>query len=165
MSLPKTAWCSPSNPQGTCAPIFLGGAEVCKPMDSATLAVFNRLQAAVNTLLGMDGKQQLRIDGRLGPKTTSAVNLYVSNKFSDCNALASVADSVIEALRATASSRASEAAKRGIPVSQAKVPQASVATAGLPIWPAVLLFGGLGTFLYYQDKKSKGVKKPIGGWF
>lgn len=67
--LPRTAWCSTTNRQGSCNPIT----GVCLPMDATTLATFKDLQRQTNRLLTRAGKRTIGVDGRIGPSTVNAV--------------------------------------------------------------------------------------------
>jgi hypothetical protein len=62
-------YCSVATPQGGCTPI----ANVAKPMNAATLDLFNNIQRAINALLAKRGKTLIGVDGRIGPATVSAL--------------------------------------------------------------------------------------------
>jgi hypothetical protein len=68
--LPNTAWCSPTNPQGSCKPVN----GVCVPMDATTLATFKNLQRQTNRILAAAGKSLIGVDGRIGPGTKNGVS-------------------------------------------------------------------------------------------
>lgn len=93
--LPESTWCSDSNPQGTCKPL----ANICKPMDAATLATYKQLQQAINRIQVRDGKPQIRVDGRIGyDETLPALNRILGESFVHCDEAAAQADEILDAL-------------------------------------------------------------------
>lgn len=96
-------WCSDQNPQGTCKPLV----NICKPMNSATLAGIKTLQRQTNALLSKIGKTLLDVDGRVGPKTMGAVNSILGTNFSHC-------DELMFRLNSLAGSMATRAASEGV---------------------------------------------------
>lgn len=155
MTLPATEWCSPSNPQGRCKPIFIGGKEVCKPMTFASRDIFRALQVTVNALLRQDKKRTIREDARIGPQTLAAVNLYARSPFRDCNELSAVAAEVTAKL-----TKLTKLTKR-----DDERPKLAIKKAGLP-FVIFLLLASAGVWLYYEETKKKPAKhKQVEGWF
>jgi hypothetical protein len=69
-------YCSVATPQGGCTPV----AGVAKPMNAATLVVFQELQQAVNALLAAKNRaganfELVDVDGRIGPGTVAALKI------------------------------------------------------------------------------------------
>lgn len=95
---PQTAWCSPANPQGRCKPI----AGICKPMDTATLAVYRDLQAQANRVAHARGMKRIDVDGRIGPETVGLVEEVTMASYGQCDQVAAIADELAQAIRGTA---------------------------------------------------------------
>jgi len=91
-------WCSSTHPQEGCNALN----NICKPMDFASLESFKGLQRQLNRLLKADGHTLLDVDGRIGPKTVSAVGRYSSGGYTHCDQVAAG----IDALRSTISGMA-----------------------------------------------------------
>ena len=96
--LSQTAWCSPVNPQGRCKPI----AGICKPMDTATLAVYRDLQAQANRVAHVRGLAKIDVDGRIGPETVALVEGIMMASYGQCDQVAAIADELAQAIRGTA---------------------------------------------------------------
>jgi hypothetical protein len=104
-ALEASSWCSPANPQTGCKAI----SGICKPMDAATLDVYKTIQRSLNRLLAKDGKALLDVDGRIGPKTVSAVNGYMQQSHASCDSVAKEADAISGALGALAMAKGAPA--------------------------------------------------------
>lgn len=133
-------WCSSANPQSGCT----ASAGVCKPMDSATLAVYKDLQRELNRILSRSGKGLLGIDGRIGPATKKAVEDALQTSFADCDAIAAQADSMVSQVRAKANSLGAPAADLG--------------GSGFPWWMVLAGIGG-GILAWQMKKRKKGKAK------
>lgn len=144
--LPETAWCSPSNPQGSCSSIYASnGTEICKPMTYEALDLFRAVQRALNALLQRDGSPAIEEDGRPGYQTVNAANRYRTPAFRDCNQLCASAPELLALL------------EQKLSAPSTKLPKAAATPAikksGFP-WIIAVLLGGLGVWLYYEDKKK-----------
>ena len=67
-------WCSTANQPSGCTPV----SGVCKPTTAGTLSQFRSMQQQCNRLLVARGKSPIDVDGRIGPRTLSAVNGFES---------------------------------------------------------------------------------------
>ena len=124
----------------------------------------------MNLLLAQGRKKKIIIDGDIGRNTIAAVNLYSVPPFPDCNSLAANVAGVTARLGNLAADRA-RGANQAIIETGAKLPTTTSAIGAPKVskagfgWIGLLLLGGVGAFMYYQDKKTKKGGMHAGGWF
>lgn len=162
-ALPETTWCSDQNPQGTCKPLT----NICIPMDAATLEIYKGLQRQANRILAATGKKLLKVDGRIGPLTMSAVGSIVGRKYQHCDYLAASADDILtyltnEANKSNMPVVADPAgAKPSVPMPDGTVKHPpgiqTAGLAGLPWW--LLLAMGVGGYVVFKSLEKKPAKK------
>ena len=92
------SYCSDRNPQPGCDAVR----GVCKPMDSATLLVYRKLQNQINRVLSSMGKSLIGVDGRIGSGTVKALNVAMGSGFDSCDKVAILADNIANQVKAKA---------------------------------------------------------------
>jgi hypothetical protein len=143
-------------------------------MDFATLEKYKTLQRELNSLLKLDGKSLLLVDGRIGPKTVSALSNYVGG-YSHCDQVAAAIDAVIASVKTNVLGRnappvadpprSKDAASKVDPKTGEMTHPPDTQTAGLfgmPWW--MLLAAGITGYLVYSStgpaKKKRKRKAP-----
>ena len=91
-------WCSPAMPQGSCTVT----AGVCKPMNQATITLFQMIQRRINALLAKRKKSLINVDGRIGSATVSAMRAISSSpeSITGCDVVAKNSLALVGALDA-----------------------------------------------------------------
>ena len=160
-------WCSSTHPQQGCQALV----GICKPMDFATLEKYKTLQRELNRLLKLDNKSLLDVDGRIGPKTVSALSNYVGG-YTHCDQVAGSIDSVISLVKGKVGMRAApvvadpprskDVASKYDPTTKMVVhPPQGAGFLGMPWW--LLLTAGVAGYLIYTTtgpaKKKRAAKK------
>lgn len=89
-------WCSDLTPRADCT----ASAGVCMPFDATTLAAFQKTQRLVNAILAKRGLPLIDVDGRIGPRTVSALKTISSTpeSITSCDVVAAQIYSLLWAL-------------------------------------------------------------------
>lgn len=123
---------------------------LCIAKDAETLTQFKSLQM----LLALDDPS-IDVDGQIDPKTLAAANQQGGFIFPTCDALANNIDIVLVKLGVFIAVDPVTGKKTPLvvdPVTGKKTPLVSTSKAGFAV-VGLLLLGGLGAWLYYEDKK------------
>lgn len=74
-------WCSDKHPAGNCKPLR----NICKPIDADTLESVKKAQRFANAILLATKKSLIDVDGRIGPKSVSAINSILGMSMTHCD--------------------------------------------------------------------------------
>jgi hypothetical protein len=147
---------------------FTSSGGIYKPSDATTLATFKLLQDSTNRILATQKKRLIDVDGRIGPRTTSAVNAVLGTSLT----AAQVADQA-EALASQATTLAASMNAPKVKAPTSKIAPPSVALpsgevkhpsdaaimgagfANVMSSPLGLIGIGAGVFLFMSMRKKK----------
>lgn len=156
---------------------FLVVSGVCRPQTFEALELAKGIQRQTNRVLDSTNKKLLFVDGRIGSKTISAVNVALGSSFQNCSDIANNAKSILAQLKNLANSQNlvivadpesivrstfSPPSQFNSETNQVEHPRLSV--AGVPIlYLALAGFGGY--YYFYKTKSGKKTRKSITGGF